>query len=567
MSKKIISLRYLALVLSLIFCSATYAQISVTREAYLQQGTPNSVVVCWRTDQVTDSKVWFGTQLGNLNQTVEQAGSRVDHQLKIEGLQPNTIYYYAYGNASGIIGGDDAQHFVLTAPLTGSEKPTRIWVLGDAGTSGDPDNKPPNPPNDPGLGQRMVRDAYYNYTGSRHTDLWLMLGDNAYQDGTDSEYQAAVFDIYTEMLKKSVLWPTIGNHDAESANSGNQSGPYYDLFMLPAQAEAGGLASGTEAYYSFDYANIHFISIDSQDSPRETNGPMLTWLQQDLAATTQEWIIVYWHHPPYSKGSHDSDEPRDSRGRLKDMRKNALPILDQFGVDLVLSGHSHSYERSFLLHGHYNGSDSLENSMIIDGGDGRPAGDGSYQKDASGSNPMQGTVYAVAGCGGRLSDGADLDHPVMIHAAMEELGSMVIDIEGLQLKARFVNETGAVLDSFEIVHQALTEIDPAGSVSVANGIKLLPNYPNPFNPETVIPIEITAGFNATSVKLQIFDILGRQLRQLSLDQFSAGQHLVKWDGRDQSGQTVSSGTYFYQLRIDQPGRTAFTDTHRMILTR
>ena len=152
-----------------------------------------------------------------------------------------------------------------------------------------------------------MRDAYYTFTGAVHTNLWLMLGDNAYVDGTDAEYQRAVFDMYPTMLRQSVLWPAIGNHDTAQATTVPPTLPYFQIFSLPAAAEAGGVASGTEKYYSFDYANIHFVCLDSMTSARSSMGPMLTWLQNDLAATTQQWIIAFWHHPPYSKGSHDSD--------------------------------------------------------------------------------------------------------------------------------------------------------------------------------------------------------------------------------------------------------------------
>jgi len=220
-----------------------------------------------------------------------------------------------------------------------------------------------------------VRDAYLNFTGSRHTDLWLMLGDNAYSDGTDSEYQTAVFDAtngYPTVLRKSVLWPTFGNHDGHSADSSSQSGPYYDIFTLPKSGEAGGVASGTEAYYSFNYANIHFVCLDSEESDRSPSGAMLTWLKADLAANTQQWLVAFWHAPPYSKGSHDSD----SESELKEMRQYANPILESYGVDLVLSGHSHTYERSYLLDGHYGDSSTLTSSMIKDSGDGREDGSG-----------------------------------------------------------------------------------------------------------------------------------------------------------------------------------------------
>ena len=84
----------------------------------------------------------------------------------------------------------------------------------------------------------------------------------------------------------------------------HQTGPYYDIFTLPKEAEAGGVPSGTEAYYSFDYANIHFVCLNSEGMS-SIGSAMLSWLAQDLAATSQDWTIAFWHRPPYSKGHHD----------------------------------------------------------------------------------------------------------------------------------------------------------------------------------------------------------------------------------------------------------------------
>src|SRR5207249_1428430 len=257
---------------------------------------------------------------------------------------------------------------------------------------------------------------------------------------TDSQYQAALFNTYPTMLQKSVLWPTLGNHDGHSVDSGTQTGPYYDIFTLPRNAEAGGVASGTEAYYSFDYGNMHFIVLDSFDSDRSPGGAMMTWLETDLAATKQDWIIAFWHHPPYSKGSHDSDTETE----LIQMRQNALPILEQGGVDLVLAGHSHSYERSFLIDGHYGTSNTLVPSMILDSGDGQPTGTGAYQKSTEGPAPHQGAVYTVAGSSGHTSSGS-LNHPVMF-ISLSVLGSLVLDVEGNRLDATFLDFNGT--DSF-----------------------------------------------------------------------------------------------------------------------
>ena len=148
----------------------------------------------------------------------------------------------------------DANHFFFTAPPVGTEQAIRIWALGDSGTAN--------------ANAAAVRNAYLSFTGSQYTHVWLMLGDNAYNDGTDGEYQTAVFNMYPTVLRQTVLWPTLGNHDGHSANSATQTGPYYDIFTLPTQGQAGGLASGTEAYYAFNYGNIHFVVLDSYETSR-----------------------------------------------------------------------------------------------------------------------------------------------------------------------------------------------------------------------------------------------------------------------------------------------------------
>ena len=420
-----------ALALLWVLVTAAAEAAVLTRGPYLQLGTPTSIVVRWRTDAATDSRVLFGAQPGALSSAVLDPTGTTEHVVTLTGLSPATTYYYAVGTSTEVLAGDDADHVFVTAPPDGTSGPIRIWVLGDSGTG-----------NQDAL---AVRDAYLAYTGQRRTDLWLMLGDNAYPSGTDAEYQTKLFDIYPMMLRRSVLWPTLGNHDGVSADSATQSGPYYDIFSLPTAAQAGGLASGTEAYYSFDFANIHFVVLDSFETDRASGGAMLTWLDQDLDATLQDWIIAFWHHPPYSKGSHDSDTEIE----LVEMRENALPILDAHGVDLTLTGHSHSYERSFLIDGHYGDSSTFDPSMVVDGGDGSVGGDGPYTKSALGGIPHAGIVHTVAGSSGQISGGS-LDHPAML-VSLNVLGSLVLDIDGNRLDAAFLDQAGAVRDSFTII--------------------------------------------------------------------------------------------------------------------
>jgi hypothetical protein len=154
-------------------------------------------------------------------------------------------------------------------------------------------------------------------------------------------------------------------------------------------------------------------------------------------------LIAFWHHPPYSKGSHDSDKERD----LTEMREYIMPIIESGGVDLVLTGHSHTYERSMLMDGAY-ATPTVSENVILDDGDGDPDGDGAYQK-SEGIHPRAGTVQVVAGHGG-ASLGRKGSMPVMKRIFVEH-GSVVIDVEGDNLTAKMLNQNGSVRDVFSIV--------------------------------------------------------------------------------------------------------------------
>ena len=408
---------------------------NVLRGPWLQIGTPTSVTIKWRTDRTANSRVRYGLAPDELPLAANGMPNATEHEVTLTNLAPSTIYYYSIGTTSHeLVTGMSFR----TSPLPGTSQRTRIWALGDSGTAN--------------VDAQNVRDAYYRHMGTNRTDLLLMLGDNAYNDGEDDEYQAAVFETYPTMLSETVLWPTIGNHETDQSSSPPSDIPYYKIFSLPRNGQAGGLASGTEDYYSFDYANIHFVCLDSMTSSRTTGSSMLAWLENDLSSSTQQWLIAFWHHPPYSKGSHDSDDSN----RQTEMRQNVLPILEAYGVDLVLTGHSHAYERSYLIDGHYGLSSTLEPSMVKDVGSGRPAETGAYLKAAPAGAAHQGAVYIVAGSAGKVSGGT-LDHPAMF-ISLNRLGSLVIDLDGPVMDVRFIRETGEIGDYFRILKAPLLDI-------------------------------------------------------------------------------------------------------------
>ena len=401
---------------------------AVRRGPYLQMSTPNSVVIRWQTVDRVPGVVRWGAHDGPLDQITANDELGRDHRIELVGLAPATTYDYALGAEEHRL--STADRFNFTTPSDDPSSSLRIWAVGDQGTG---DSL-----------ARKVKLAFLEHSADRPPDVWLSLGDNAYDDGTDAEFQRALFDTYPELLSRHNLWPATGNHDLKSVDG--DRGPYFDIFELPTGGEAGGAASGSESYYSFDHGPAHFICLDTTRGDLRPGREMLTWLAADLEANTRPWMIVYFHHPPYTDGWHRSDDPKKG-WRMTSVRETVLPILEQAGVDLVLAGHSHSYERSALLHGHYGTSDTLKPSMMLDSGDGNPTGDGPYVKPQGG----RGTVYVVAGSSGKVAEGR-LEHPAMVTSLMR-LGSVVIDIEGDRLESVFVTDDGRVADRFVLVHR------------------------------------------------------------------------------------------------------------------
>lgn len=172
---------------------------------------------------------------------------------------------------------------------------------------------------------------------------------------------------------------------------------------------------------------------------------MVEWLKEDLAQNTKQWLIVAFHHPPYSKGSHNSDDMEDSAGRMARVRENVLPILEAAAVDLVLSGHSHMYERSHLIDCHYGLSEDFGDENIVSRG---IYGQFREYRKPKENIAHSGSVYVVAGSSSKVDTGLT-SHPAMV-VSMEEAGSLVIDVEGNRLTTRFIDDEGVVKDEFSI---------------------------------------------------------------------------------------------------------------------
>ena len=416
----------------------------LTRGPYLNMGNATAVTIRWRTDAATNSRVELGTSFGSYPIVVNDAAAVTEHEVRITGLSADTKYFYRFGSSVQVLQAGTDNYFTTQPPANTTRK-MRFAAFGDCGRN---DNS----------FQSGSLNAYLNFAGSNPAEAMLLLGDNAYENGTDAEYQSNYFNAYSSnILKNHQLFPAPGNHDYanSAARQDDHNIPYYSIFTNPSNGQSGGIASGTEAYYSWDWGNVHFLSLDSYGEENggttrlyDTLGAQAVWVKQDLAANTKPWVVAYWHHPPYTMGSHNSD----TESELINMRQNFIRILERMGVDLVLCGHSHDYERSYLLNGHYGNEASFNvNTHTLSNSSGKYDGSANSctYKTVNGQN--HGSVYVVAGSAG-ADGGVQAGYP---HNAMpwsvDDGGMFYFEVEDNRLDAKFIRRTGVISDQFTIM--------------------------------------------------------------------------------------------------------------------
>jgi predicted phosphodiesterase len=255
---------------------------------------------------------------------------------------------------------------------------------------------------------------------NKDPELVLALGDLSYENTANCWLNE------TSSIKNK-LKIAMGNHE-----HGDEGDPtllqvqYKNQFSL------------SNAYYSFDYHNVHFIAMDSM-LPYTINSPQYSFVKNDLISTSQnpniKWIIVYFHHPMYTS---PSKHPSDIL-----LRETYHPLFDQYGVDLVLQGHNHNYERSYPItynnNANNNDDGSLSNPTITS------------NNTNTYSDPI-GEVYITAGTAGR--DLHDLKgKSEFIVTQYKVFGFLNVDIssDGTKLVGTFYdNEDGEIKDQFTI---------------------------------------------------------------------------------------------------------------------
>lgn len=420
---------------------------SLTRGPYLQMGGETSVTIRWRTDFPTNSQVKYGTVFGTYTDTANDATLTTEHEVSITGLTPDTKYYYTIGTATQTFQATGL-NYVRTLPPANTTRKLRFLAFGDCGNGS--------------TNQTNVKNAALSYIGTNELDGLLTIGDNAYSSGLDNEFQNGFFDMYkNDLLKNTKLYTVTGNHDYgnSSSNTGRRDLAYYDNFTIPTNAELGGVASGTEAYYSYNIGDVHFVALDSYgredgntSKMYDTTGAQCVWLKSDLAANTKKFTVVYFHHPPYTKTSHNSDTETD----LIAIRERFIRILERYGVDIVLNGHAHGYERSYLLKGFYKPTTTGSNVLAADFNPLIHTATGNTQNGKYDFTPNScaytyesgqhnhGSVYVVSGSAGQIGGSAS-GYPLSstYYSNNTNGGSFYFEVDSNRLDAKFISYTGS----------------------------------------------------------------------------------------------------------------------------
>lgn len=269
------------------------------------------------------------------------ADTLVDRTVHLTGLPPDTRIEYRV-HAEGV---SPTAGAFRTAPGERGTEPVRVLAFGDSGWGSE---------NQLRLASAMLEEPW---------DLAVHVGDIAYGQGTEREFTLRHFRVYADLLSSVPLFPAPGNHDLRTA--GGQ--PYDRAFRWSA-------ARLEVRYYTFRWGPIRFFALDSSSEDagaqlRAGAGEQYAWLTAALDSASREpglvWLVAYLHHPLHSHASGFAAKGPDRR-----LRAALIPLFERYGVDLVLSGHDHHYERS------------------------RP------MRDARAVDPGCGLVYLVAGGGG-----------------------------------------------------------------------------------------------------------------------------------------------------------------------
>jgi predicted phosphodiesterase len=293
--------RACAAVALLLFVPAAAFAADPLMGPWINRATHESARVLWvdRPDAGAGTVEWrSGTASGSARAAVSGfSGRRETLQTAVlQGLPPDAEIAYSIRSGDVRVEGS-----FRTLPPPGFRGPFRFIVYGDTRTY---------PERHLAVAEAMAQEAAIRF---------VVLSGDLVANGDDwDQWPEQFFDPARAFLRRMAFWPVRGNHEGSARL-------YKELFDLP----------GNEQWYAFDAGNVHVVALDSEVGDGEERAAQLAWLERDLAARRGDWTIVTYHRPTFNVGGHASDWGAD----------DLLPILERHEVDVVITGHSHLYER------------------------------------------------------------------------------------------------------------------------------------------------------------------------------------------------------------------------------
>jgi hypothetical protein len=300
---------------------------------YLQYATGDSVRVMFETSRPVTGVVRYG-ETEAFTRKAELAEPAMLGELVLDGMKPDEPYFYQVELT------DDKGRQLASEVLTFQTAAPRGTPIAFAIISDTQDN--------PAVAGKLA-----GYMWGQRPGFVIHPGDltgtgSAKGDWTDEFFSAGM----GELLGRVTMYPVLGNHEEDAAH-------YYRYFSLPAP----------EYFYKFSQGDADFFMIDTNRDV-SPGSEQYVWLERELSASDATWKFAVHHHPPYSSDENDYGDTWKGRSTRGDLRVRQLTALyDAYGVDMVMTGHIHSYERTWPVIG----------GRVVDDG---------------------GTVYTITGGGG-----------------------------------------------------------------------------------------------------------------------------------------------------------------------
>ncbi len=347
---------FFVLILSAIAVLATAATALAiaTKNIAVSKVTSTSAVIVIETDVASDVTVDYGQASGVYTGSASGTNA-IRHEIALSSLIPSANVFYrltitdAADPATSIT---IPEKFFHTAHFSG--EPFSFAAAGD------------HRPNSDTTVQPAMWGTIVGQMTGEGLDLALNVGDIIYGTGSDSlaqnvaKYQG-MFAVTTQLTSSTPMYVAAGNH--ERLNYADSRAGFEQEFTFPVNNGASAATEG-EHYYSFDNGDTHFIALSTEIPGQEgmITGSQKAWLEQDLAANEEPWIVVFMHRPLFS-GQHGGDPWVNLSNTAGQQNKADIHALFlQYGVDVVLEGHDHYYLRHV--------EDGIQ--YIITGGGGAP---------------------------------------------------------------------------------------------------------------------------------------------------------------------------------------------------